>query len=262
VPKNERVIDQVAGDGGNARALNRIHREQSSERQEMQLMQKDQTSQTGNGRAVLLLIAGVPLTMILAASWLWYFVIHGDIDLVGAIGTANNGQLITPRSIRDVALVDDTGAPLAWSDLDPRWTLVVANHGMTCDRDCERRLYITRQIHVALGRDFNRVRRAFVNDSALADMRVAVPTEPVPGWPEGAGDNFRDYLMLAHSGLVAVTVQPAQFEFLFQHADQVRPAAGWYLVDPAGWVMMYFPDALDYKAVITDLKFLLKNSGG
>jgi hypothetical protein len=225
-------------------------------------MQSDQTSQTGQGRAVLLLIAGVPLTMILAASWLWYFVIQGDLDLVGAIGTANNGQLITPQSIRDVALVDDTGAPLAWSDLDPRWTLVVANQGMLCDQACERRLYTTRQIHVALGRDFNRVRRAFVNASALADMRVAVPTEPVPGWPEGAGDDFRNYLMSAHNGVVALAAQPAQFDLLFQNADQVSPAAGWYLVDPAGWVMMYFPDALDYKAIITDLKFLLKNSGG
>ena len=225
-------------------------------------MQSDQTSQTGQGRAVLLLIAGVPLTMILAASWLWYFVIQGDLDLVGAIGTANNGQLITPRSIRDVALVDDTGAPLAWSDLDPRWTLVVANQGMLCDQACERRLYTTRQIHVALGRDFNRVRRAFVTASALADMRVAVPTEPLPGWPEGAGDDFRNYLMSAHNNIVALAAQPAQFDLLFQQADQVSPAAGWYLVDPAGWVMMYFPDALDYKAIITDLKFLLKNSGG
>jgi len=33
-------------------------------------------------------------------------------------------------------------------------------------------------------------------------------------------------------------------------------------LEPAGWVMMHFGDDLDYKAVIADLKFLLKNSGG
>ena len=50
----------------------------------------------GQGRIVLLLIAGIPLTMILAASWLWYFVANGDLDLVAALGTANNGELVTP----------------------------------------------------------------------------------------------------------------------------------------------------------------------
>ena len=55
-----------------------------------------------NGRIILLLIAGLPVTMILAASWLWFFVQRGDIDLIGAIGTANNGEysLIQPISAR------------------------------------------------------------------------------------------------------------------------------------------------------------------
>ena len=42
-----------------------------------------QSEKPGQGRAVLLLIAGIPLTMMLAASWLWYFVEQGDIDIVG-----------------------------------------------------------------------------------------------------------------------------------------------------------------------------------
>ena len=39
-------------------------------------------------------------------------------------------------------------------------------------------------------------------------------------------------------------------------------SAQWFLVDPAGWVMMRFSDDLPYKEVIRDMKFLLKNSGG
>jgi hypothetical protein len=31
----------------------------------------------GNGRLILALIAGIPVTVIPAASWLWYFVVHG-----------------------------------------------------------------------------------------------------------------------------------------------------------------------------------------
>ena len=36
----------------------------------------------------------------------------------------------------------------------------------------------------------------------------------------------------------------------------------WYLVDPSGWVMMRYSTEVNYKDVIGDLKFLLKNSGG
>mgnify|MGYP000052885958 CR=1 FL=1 len=62
-----------------------------------------QSEKPGQGRAVLLLIAGIPLTMMLAASWLWYFVVEGDLNLVGAIGTANNGTLISPpRELQQV----------------------------------------------------------------------------------------------------------------------------------------------------------------
>ena len=40
----------------------------------------EQTDTTNNNRLVLLLIAGIPVTMILAASWLWYFVVEGDLE--------------------------------------------------------------------------------------------------------------------------------------------------------------------------------------
>ena len=41
----------------------------------------------------------------------------------------------------------------------------------------------------------------------------------------------------------------------------VSPAQ-WYVVDPAGWIMMRVSDDLYYKDVISDLRFLLKHSGG
>ena len=37
--------------------------------------------------------------------------------------------------------------------------------------------------------------------------------------------------------------------------------SSWYLVDPAGWIMMSYNEDISYKDVIADLKFLLKNSG-
>ena len=80
-----------------------------------------QSEKPGQGRAVLLLIVGIPLTMMLAASWLWYFVVEGDLNLVGAIGTANNGTLISPpRELQQVEFSDDAGRPFRWDDLEPR----------------------------------------------------------------------------------------------------------------------------------------------
>ena len=38
--------------------------------------------------------------------------------------------------------------------------------------------------------------------------------------------------------------------------------SAWYLIDPSGWVMMRYASEVNYKDVIGDLKFLLKNSGG
>ena len=46
---------------------------------------------TTNNRMILLLIGGIPLTMILAATWLWYFVARGDLDLVAAERVASLG---------------------------------------------------------------------------------------------------------------------------------------------------------------------------
>jgi hypothetical protein len=88
--------------------------------------------------------------------------------------------------------------------------------------------------------------------------------------PEGWPANFEsgtvlEYLSAGHAGLVALDTTPAVFEGLFSELSPksgLEQEGGWYLVDPAGWVMMHFGDDLDYKAVIADLKFLLKNSGG
>lgn len=226
-----------------------------------------QSEKPGQGRAVLLLIAGIPLTMMLAASWLWYFVVEGDLNLVGAIGTANNGTLISPpRELQQVEFSDDAGRPFRWDDLEPRWTLVVASAGPTCDAACERRIWFTRQIHIALGREFSRVRRVFIADHASAGVSM-VTTVPKPeGWPaDFKSGTVLEYLSAGHAGMAALNTAPEVFEELFsEFAPQqgAEQGGGWYLVDPAGWIMMHFQDDLGYKAIIADLKFLLKNSGG
>ncbi len=211
-----------------------------------------------NGRLILLLIAGIPVTMILASTWLWYFVVKGDLDVVGALGTANQGTLVQPP--RDLAAVDATdslGAALAFPTDNPKWTLLVPQRGMDCDRACEGRLYLTRQIHIAMGKEMNRIRRAFIGDTALPRIDLSVPalTDDRP-----APETFADYLGREHRGLTAVTTTPSTLQQLFP--ELAKEPGTWYLVDPAGWIMMSYSPEVTYKDVISDLKFLLKNSNG
>ena len=210
------------------------------------------------GRMVLLLIGGLPLTMILASTWLWFFVVRGDLDLLGLLGTANRGELIQPPRQIDVrALREATGEDLQFAALEPRWTLVIPARGGRCAEDCERNLYTTRQIKVAMGKDTNRLRRVLIGEVNPGSTELAVRTLS-DGRP--ATGTFTSYLETEHKALQAwVLPDPAHGELFPEHGVD---ESTWYLVDPAGWVMMAYNKDVPYKDVIADLKFLLKNSGG
>jgi hypothetical protein len=209
----------------------------------------------GNGRMLLLLIAGLPLTMILAASWLWYFVERGDLDLVSLLGTANHGTLLSPPiDLREYPLEDSRGDLFVYRDGESRWTLLIPGDEH-CETACEHRLYTTRQIHVAMGRDMPRLRRVYLSAMPTPGVAWAVDTlsdeRPLPA-------SFVEYLERDHPGM-AVLQGSAAHALSEQLRADVAPGS-WYLVDPAGWIMMRFDPQTHYRDVMADLKFLLKNS--
>jgi hypothetical protein len=210
---------------------------------------------------VLLLIGGIPLTMILVATWLWYFVVRGDLDLVAILGTANRGTLVQPpRQLDNQALRDASGASVKFADLEPpRWAMMVPVAGGSCDASCEENLYVTRQIHLAMGKDYTRLRRLYVSDSSVSGTKLVV-VQLSDGRSAPAAGEFARYLATEHRDLEALTLSTAGFDALF--GEHIANSSTWYLVDPAGWVMMSYNNAVPYKDVIADLKFLLKNSGG
>ncbi|MEM6606182.1 MAG: hypothetical protein AAF671_10505 [Pseudomonadota bacterium] len=209
------------------------------------------------GRMTLLLIAGIPVTVLLASTWLWYYVMSGKLDIVGALGTANHGQLVQPpRQVMTSAWTNADGTPLALEE-PRRWTLLIPVSGNDCDANCEQRLYTTRQIHQSLGKEIARVQRAFVTDTSLEALTFSAPTlsddRPLP-------ESFTAYLMSEQRGIATWTSPEDSFRNVFSELE-ARPDS-WYLLDPAGWVMMRYDGAVDYKDVISDLKFLIKNSNG
>lgn len=212
------------------------------------------TQANKNGRLVILLIAGIPVTLILAATWLWYFVVHGDLDLVGALGTSNRGELVQPpRQLADYPVQTDSGLPFTLPGGDPKWTFVLPV-SQACDAGCEANLYTTRQIHLAMGKEFPRIRRFLVARDSVSALALTAPAlsdgSPLPA-------SLGELIAGEHRGLVPLQLEASGFENLF--AGDYPPGT-WFLMDPAGWVMMAYTPDIHYKDVIADLKFLLKNS--
>ena len=207
-------------------------------------------------RRVLLLIAGIPLSMMLAATALWWAVQNGYVDILGSVGTANHGELINPpRSLTDVVFQHEGVADTLWEDLPAKWRLLVVQRGDVCGATCQQQLYQTRQIHLALGKDFNRVGRVVLGHVATAS--VTAPADLEDGEASLA---LLDWLGKEHVGVTPLTLPASQLNALVP--ESVDQPEHWYVVDPAGWIMMRISDDLYYKDVISDLRFLLKHSGG
>ena len=209
---------------------------------------------------VLLLIGGIPVTVALVATWLWYFVVRGDLDLVGLLGTANRGELVQPpRQLDDQALLSESGATLKFADMEPRWSMLIPAAGGRCDEACEKSLYVTRQIQVAMGKHFSRLRRFYIEEEHTGATELVV-SQLSDGRPVPSAGGFQQYLATEHRGLQALTVSVTGYNALF--AEYSSDPGTWYLADPAGWIMMSYSEQIPYKDVIADLKFLIKNSGG
>ena len=224
----------------------------------------------------MLLIAGLPVTMILAATWLWYFVERGDIDIVGALGTANSGEILNnPANIRSRSFTASDGSETSLDALERKWTFMVVNSGEICDATCSELLYLTRQIRIAIGRDFHRIQRVMMVDLPADTIRIQTSTGAESAQERIEGGAVTEAIDNA-STIAAAGETPLLDAIESEHPDVSIWQAGsepvvperhaaesaWYLVDPSGWVMMRYSSEVNYKDVIGDLKFLLKNSGG
>jgi cytochrome oxidase Cu insertion factor (SCO1/SenC/PrrC family) len=193
---------------------------------------------TGGARRDLFLILGMLIAVIITSTALYWAATSGRVNLPALLGTKNHGDLITPpRPLTEMALRDVDGQMFDFAKQKPHWTLLVpvAAH---CDATCEKALYLTRQIHVAIGKNASRVQRLLISKDGAPDAAFAT-------------------LLTQHAGAQVLLADPAAFDKLF--ADYASTHA-YYVVDPAGWLMMAYRLDHNYQGVLTDLKFLLSNS--
>jgi cytochrome oxidase Cu insertion factor (SCO1/SenC/PrrC family) len=171
------------------------------------------------------------------------FVMYYGFDWRPA-GSTNKGDLITPaRPLPTITLIDPQDQQIAEDVFKEKWTLVYIGNGQ-CDANCRDALTLMRQTRLALGDDARRVRRVFLATADCCDL---------------------EYLNAEHAGLITARADEASDRELLavfpRYADiPVEEAARIYIVDPLGNLMMsYAPNAPD-KALLQDLKKLLKLS--
>lgn len=160
-----------------------------------------------------------------------------------SLGSKNNGILIEPPiQVSEWALTYDNNTDL--EDLfDGHWTIATLGNEH-CDKDCQAKLHLTRQIHVRLDKEANRVQRIHFTESLPLDSSFSSLVE----------SEYR-YLKVAQ-------LESAQLELLNGALGPDASQMHFFLIDPQGWAMMYYLPEHDGGLALKDLKHLLKYSRG
>ncbi|XOV86234.1 MAG: hypothetical protein ACFHX7_14850 [Pseudomonadota bacterium] len=181
-------------------------------------------------RISLLVMASIAIVPLCAAYALFFF-----FPQFAPSGTTNQGTLIEP-----VFQVEALGLGGALA-LPPKWTLLMTSES-ACEMEsnCAHGLYLARQINIALGKDAERLQRAFIIGNQ-PELRHRLESD----YPEMLIRQMNtDRLLPAlETGTGLSTVDGHLF-----------------LVDPNGNVIMFYTPDQDGKAILKDLKHLLKLS--
>jgi hypothetical protein len=194
----------------------------------------DDVRRTRLGRLKMLLVLLICAAPVVA-SYLSYFVIRPE-------GRSNHGELITPaRPMPALPLRSLDGRVIASAALKGQWLLVVVAPS-ACPADCEKRLYLQRQLREALGRERERIDKVWLitDDGPLAPaLRQALEATPAL------------WILRSDARAVSAWLEPAAGRALEQQI---------YLADPQGDWMMRFADDSDPKGIKRDLDRLLRAS--
>ncbi|HET8710318.1 MAG TPA: hypothetical protein VFM32_02995 [Spongiibacteraceae bacterium] len=188
------------------------------------------------------ILMGTLVFVVFASTMLFWAAVKGHIDLPAMLGTKNNGVLIRPpRAIADLPLQLSDGQSFDFAKQPKHWSIVIPVHAH-CDERCQQTLYLTRQIHIALGKYADRVQRYLVTTELPLDS------------------NFEN-LLKQHPKVEILHVDAAAFDKYFASMGlQPLENRQYFILDPEGWLMMYYGPQNEDKAMLKDLKFLLTNS--
>ncbi|HNI37092.1 MAG TPA: hypothetical protein PKZ68_02235 [Pseudomonadales bacterium] len=195
--------------------------------------------ETHQGKYLLLTLMLIPILVVLAATFVFYTGIGVPKE------THNKGVLITPpQQINDIHPVAANGAPFVFERKNPViWTFLTA-HRATCGDDCRQRFWVNRQTRTALGKYREHIRRVWL----VTEGRLDSETE--------------QWLKKEHEDVIVLQSDDAQWKKLLSQSNYRsvdESQTNFFLVDPRGFVMMYYTAQNTYKDVMADMKFLLKD---
>lgn len=203
----------------------------------------DDTASRARGRRKLLLLLVLFAAPVVAAYTLYFWAPQGWQPQ----GRTNQGQLVTPpRPMVELALQDLAGQRVDQGVFADKWTLLMLGPA-ACGDICQQRLYDTRQVRTALGKNTLRVQRILLltdQDGAQAlQQNLAVEHPDLK-------------LLAAEGGQLAAVIQ----QFTTPERDPLQNPDDIYLLDPHGnWLMVYRPED-PAKGLLKDLKKLLRLS--
>jgi len=196
------------------------------------------------------------------------FLLYYGMDNWRPHGSTNHGELLQPaRPLPAFELSTSDGSSVTNADLDGKWNLIYIGDGQ-CHERCREALVLMRQSRLALSDDLARVQRFFLATGESV-----------------AGECCdRNYLDAQHPGLIIVqagTQAARPLLEVFPHhpaaapevaalaadasepvdTQAIDPDTGYiYIVDPLGNLMMSYSPQAPRKALLEDLKKLLKLS--
>jgi len=200
----------------------------------------------------LLLITALPVTM---ATLSFNSADNNDVSSA----TSNKGTLINPPAdISALAMHDVDNNPVFKSfedviaalpndqeyEIQP-WLMVYVNAD-ECADVCKERIHILKQLHIALGKNTQRVRRYYLNasDRAIAPSITELFRNEYPSMGVAQSDR----------ALLSANLIEAGTDI------DLSTQAYVILVDPVGNVMMYYTADKEAEDIMSDLETLLKYS--
>ncbi len=183
------------------------------------------------GRRNLLLLFAIALTPVLLAMAMYF----GGFGVPDA--RTNKGSMLQPARPLPIENWAHVDMEAQWN-VGPKtgWKLVYAG-GPQCDQACEEMLHHARQSHIATGRLQDRIERFY----------LAIPAAPDAATRAKLAQQFPGYQFLVCAENV--------------HACQIPEGTGaLYLADPLGNLILRYTPEDDPRALLDDLKKLLKVS--
>lgn len=156
--------------------------------------------------------------------------------------TVNKGTLMDPPlQLKDLQLKDSSGEGILAAGR--KWRLLIP-YTNSCGQKCDANLFVTRQVHIRLGDKARRVERVLLSFDAIDSEQ-------------------RTHFSEQHPRMKLVNIGRTEFEQWLASSNapkDVIEAGNYFLVDQAGFAMMFYNDQHHGNELLTDVKRLLKFS--